>query len=385
MYGFGPSHRWRSAMREIEPRSGLGRRSSSLPHDELPDDSTFANPPCAPPPPNRPIDGHAVARRATHARSPRRWLDLIPIAIILTLTLMPWFFRHTDRGVTNGKPLDTFGTQGTGPGQLQKPRAMAVDQASNIYVVDMTARIQVFDRKGRYLRGWQTPQFVNGRPTGLSMDRDGNLLVADTHYYRVLTYTPDGDLLEEKTLGGTLGHAPGEFGLVTDAVQDSEGNYYVAEYGEYDRIQKFSHDGQFLFQWGGHGEELGQFIRPQNLAVDNQDQIWVADACNHRIQVFDATGNSAKLLQVWGTEGGEPGQLKYPYDLTLDDDGHVYVCEFGNHRIQKFTLDGQLVGLWGNVGRDPGQLHNPWGMGRDPRGRIFVLDTYNHRVQRLKL
>lgn len=312
-----------------------------------------------------------------------RWL--LPIAVVIGLSLLPLAMARTRTGISGGKALQTWGRRGISPGRLQKPRAMAIDANDNIYIVDMTARIQVFDRKGRYLRGWKTPTADNGRPTGLSFDRDGNLMVADTHYYRILFYTPAGELLEERTLGGLMGHAPGEFGLVTDAVQDSAGNYYVAEYGEYDRIQKFTAAGQFLFQWGGHGDGPGQFVRPQNLAIDDQDHIWVADACNHRIQVFDATGDSAKLIRVWGSEGQEPGQLKYPYDLTLDGDGHVYVCEFGNHRIQKFTLDGQLVGLWGNVGRDPGQMHNPWAMVRDSRGFLHVLDTYNHRVQRLKL
>ena len=330
---------------------------------------------------NGPSGANAANRRT---RWPRfAWL--LPIGVILGLTALPFAMGRPAGGVADGKPITTFSEQGITPGRLQKPRAMAVDGDNNVYIVDMTARIQVFDRKGRFLRSWQTPESKNGRPTGLSIDRDGNLMVADTHYYRVLTYTPKGELLAEKTLGGTLGHAPGEFGLVTDVVQDSKGNYYVAEYGEYDRIQKFSADHEFQFQWGGHGEEIGQFIRPQNLAIDKNDHIWVADACNHRIQVFDATGDEAKLVRTWGVEGNEPGQLKYPYDLTLDGKGHVYICEFGNHRIQKFTLDGELVGLWGNVGRDPGQLHNPWAMVRNSRGRLYVLDTYNHRVQILKL
>ncbi len=278
-----------------------------------------------------------------------------------------------------------WGRRGISEGRLQKPRAMAIDAQDRIYIVDMTARIQVFDADGTFLRGWQTPLSEQGRPTGLSIDREGNLLVADTHYYRMLVYTPMGELLTDRTLGGTLGQAPGEFGLVTDAVQDSQGNYFVAEYGEYDRIQKFTRDGQFLFQWGGHGAGRGEFVRPQNLAVDENDFVWVADACNHRIQVFDARGDEARLLQCWGEEGPDPGQLKYPYDLVLDGQGHVYVCEFGNHRVQKFTTAGKFVGMWGNIGRDPGQLHNPWAMVRDSRGRNYVLDTYNHRVQRFRL
>ena len=112
----------------------------------------------------------------------------------------------------------------------------------------------------------------------------------------------------------------------------------------------------------------------------NDDNIWVADACNHRIQVFDKEG---KLINQWGEEGSAPGQLYYPYGLALDGKGHLYVCEYGNHRVQKFTLDGKSVGTWGTHGREPGQLHNPWAIAFDSKGRLYVLDSSNNRVQRV--
>jgi len=283
-----------------------------------------------------------------------------------------------------GKPDLVWGRQGLRAGRLMKPRAIAIDAQDELYLVDIMGRIQVFDADGRYLRGWRTPASENGKPTGLSFDRQGNLMVADTHYFRILFYTPLGQLLESQTIGGKYGFAPGEFTLVTDCEQDSRGNYYVSEYGEYDRIQKFSPQRQFLFQWGGHGSERGQFARPQDLALDEQDRLWVADSCNHRIQVFDATGGEAKLLAVWGEQGSEPGQLRYPYDLVLDGQ-YVYVAEFGNHRVQKFTRDGRFVAAWGVQGRQPGELFQPWGLVMDSQRRIHILDTYNHRVQRIRL
>lgn len=255
---------------------------------------------------------------------------------------------------------------------------MAIDAEDNLYLVDMTARIQVFSPDGEFLRGWQTPTHENGRPTGLTIDRRGRLLVADTHYFQVLIYSPEGKLLDK--LGGVEGHRPGEFGLVTDAVEDSKGNMYVAEYGEYDRIQKFDPQGKFLLEWGGHGSQPGQFVRPQNLAIDELDRVWVVDACNHRIQVFDGGG---KLLSMWGLQGSAPGELYYPYDLAFDQQGNLYVCEYGNHRVQKFTRSGESLGCWGKHGRGPGELHNPWAIVCDRRGRIHVLDTNNHRVQRV--
>jgi sugar lactone lactonase YvrE len=288
-------------------------------------------------------------------------------------------------GPSSGHLEKAWGDHGYGPGKVHKPRAIAIDRDDHLYLVDMTARIQVFDRDGNYLRGWSTPESKNGRPTGLSFDNDGNLLVADTHYFRMLVYTPEGKLLTKRTIGGTCGFEPGQFNFVTDAVQDSKGNYYISEYGEYDRIQKFSPDGKFLTQWGGHGSEPGQFSRPQSLAIDQEDRLWVADACNHRIQVFDVSGEKPRLVRMWGQHGHALGQLRYPYGLLLDGRGHVYVCEFGNHRVQKLTLDGKPLGAWGESGRQEGCLFNPWAIAQDSRGRIHVVDTYNHRVQRIAL
>lgn len=278
-----------------------------------------------------------------------------------------------------GSLEEVWGRRGLADGRFNKPRSMAIDGQDVLYIVDKTARVQAFDTSGNYLRGWQTPTHENGCPTGLGVDRQGNVIVADTHYYRLLFYSPAGKLLESF---GRKGTGPGQFAWVTDAVEDSQGNLYVSEYGDCDRVQKFSPRREFLLQWGGHGDAPGQFARPQDLAVDAQDRIWVADACNHRVQVFD---NQGKLLKIWGRQGPGPGELSYPYDLVLDGAGHVYVCEYGNHRVQKFTVEGKSLGCWGTEGRRPGELFNPWAIVRDRRGRIFVLDTNNHRVQRISL
>jgi sugar lactone lactonase YvrE len=283
------------------------------------------------------------------------------------------------------KPDKVWGKRGFGEGRFQKPRAMTIDKKDQIYVVDMTGRIQVFSVDGEYLRSWRTPQIETGKPCGLSIDRDGNLLVADTHYFRTLVYTPDGQLLTDRTIGGVNGHEPGHFYFVTDAVQDSHGNYYVCEYGDYDRVQKFTRDGQFVVQWGSHGSEPGQFIQPRGMVIDDRDHLFVTDACNHRIQEFDLNSESPKLVRMWGQEGTKPGQLRYPYGIDLDGRGHVYIAEFGNNRVQKFTVDGKFVAEWGSAGRKEGELNQPWALSVDSKGRLHVLDTYNHRVQRVKL
>ena len=328
----------------------------------------------------------AESQRSRRVATRRALLVMLGGTAAAVAGTLPWSDLKRAAGIaSSGKLQAVWGRRGVGPGRLHRPRAIAVDDREHVYIVDMLARIQVFDRDGKFLRGWRTPVSDNGRPTGLSIDRDGNLIVADTHYFRVLFYTPSGQLLEQRTLGGIAGREPGQFGFITDCVQDSLGNYYVSEYGEFDRIQKFDRDGQFLMQWGGQGAGPGQFRRPQSLALDAHEHLWITDACNHRIQVYDAKGDQPRLVRQWGTAGPQLGQLSFPYGLALDGRGHVYICEFGNHRVQKLTEEGVPVASWGQCGRQPGELYNPWAIAWDHHRQLFVLDTYNHRVQRISL
>ncbi len=85
-----------------------------------------------------------------------------------------------------------WGLHGTKPGHLYKPRVAAFDAKDHLFLADLTDRIQIFDRDGHYLRGWRTPEFNVDGPSGLTIDRYGRLLVADTHFYRVLVYSADG-------------------------------------------------------------------------------------------------------------------------------------------------------------------------------------------------
>jgi DNA-binding beta-propeller fold protein YncE len=277
------------------------------------------------------------------------------------------------------RPEIVWGRQGVQPGEFSRPRAIAIDSNDRLYIVDMTARIQVFDRDGKFLNlCWSTPDFRNGRPSGLSIDRNGNLIVSDSHYHCVRIYSPEGEQL--RVIGGEVGTGPGQFGYVSDTVQDEDGNYYVAEFFENHRISKLDADGKFIKCWGSAGVEPGQFGRIRALAFGPDGNLYVADATNHRIQVFTKNGD---LVRVWGEPGTAPGKLSYPYDLAFGKKGVLYVVEMGNHRIQKFTPDGALLACWGGPGKEPGQLHEPWALAVDSHGRVHVIDTLNHRVQRV--
>ncbi len=262
---------------------------------------------------------------------------------------------------------------------MVRPRAIAIDKHDRLYIVDYTARIQVFDRDGKFIRGWRTPDFRNGRPSGLSMDRDDNLIVSDSHYNCFRIYSPEGQ--ELRKIGGQAGTGPGQLGYVSDVVQDEDGYFYVAEFGENHRISKFDADGKFVKCWGSPGTAPDQFSRVRALALGPDKNLYAADACNHRIQVFTRDG---QLVRCWGKPGDQPGELSFPYDLAFGPKGNLYVVEYGNHRVQKFTPEGVSLGCWGGPGREPGQLYSPWGLAVDSRGRVHVLDSENHRVQRIK-
>lgn len=286
---------------------------------------------------------------------------------------------------SNQEPDLVWGKRGIRPGDFIKPRAITVGRDSSgneeLYIVDFAGRIQVFDLLGKPLRNWSTPSIENGRPAGLAWSaRQQQLLVADSHYQRVLCYSPTGKLMRTITGDDT---ALGPFQYIGDVVEDQEGNLYLSEFGneEQDRIRKLTWDGKLISSWGGHGTEVGQFSRPRGMAISNVNELFVADSCNHRIQVFDLDG---RHLRTIGSHGSEVGKMQYPYDVTKGNHDEICVTEWGQNRIQRFTTQGKSLGIWGKPGRNPGCLFQPWGACVSQAGLVFVLDSENHRVQRVK-
>ncbi len=277
--------------------------------------------------------------------------------------------------LTENGVIRAFGSVGLGDGDFSYPRAIAADSQGCVYVVDKSGRVQRFSKEGNFEIRWKMPEIAKGKPVGLSVHPDGRVFVADTHYSRVIVYGRDGELLGSF---GENGLGPGQFQLPTDIAFDDNGQIYVAEYSGDHRIQVFSPEFQYLSTLCDF-EIDGEYLRrPSAIAIDEEQTMWIADACNHRLVRLSLTG---EVLGVYGEYGAEPGQLRFPYDLAITPDGQIMVCEYEGNRLQWFTKKGESVRLWGESGREPGQLFSPWGATYGAEGLVYIVDSLNSRIQ----
>jgi len=273
--------------------------------------------------------------------------------------------------------VEIIGSRGTGPGQFLKPRALTFDRDDNLFVADMTGRVQKFAPDGRYLLHWQMEETDKGKPKGMCRDEQGNIVVLEPHYSRVNHFTPDGKLVHQ---WGTHGTNDGQLAFPRSIAINARGEAYVSEYGMKERVQRFAAKGaQWLASADAPGQGAGQFNRAEGIGLAPDGTLFVADSCNHRVQVFSA---DLKFVREFGRAGQGSGELSYPYDVQVDAGGNVFVCEFGNSRVQVFDAMGKSVGIIGRAGAASGEFANPWSIALDSQGNLYVADSQNHRVQK---
>ncbi len=176
---------------------------------------------------------------------------------------------------------------------------------------------------------------------------------------------------------GGRGSASGRFAFPASVAVNGNGRVYVAD-AENDRVQVFDEDGVFHGQWGGAGSGPGQFETPEAVAVDATGDVYVADQGSARIQKFDSSGSQ---LAQWGGAGTGPGQLQSPEAIDLDAAGNVYVADAGNDRIQKFDPSGAFLAQWGGSGTADGLFDTPDGVAVAD-GAVYVADSGNDRIQK---
>ena len=115
-------------------------------------------------------------------------------------------------------------------------------------------------------------------PTGIALDVDGNVLVADTNNGRIEKFSTSGALV---TILGTKGSSHGQLGEPNGIAIDRAGNIYVAEVASNHRVQKLAPDGKFVAEW--KGSEPG-FYGPRRIAIGPDDSLYVVDQGRNRVR-----------------------------------------------------------------------------------------------------
>jgi uncharacterized protein (DUF924 family) len=190
-----------------------------------------------------------------------------------------------------------FGETGqVGPPQTCVKGAVAAN--GDVYVLSRAAHpVMVFDANGQFVTSWGEGEF-SGFVHGMTIDPAGHVWIADSGLHTVTQHTPDGKKL--RTLGTSGAASPTLYGkpfnMPTGIAFASTGEVFVSDgYGNR-RVHCFSPDGELKHSWGEPGDGPGQFALVHFITADSQDQLYVCDRENHRIQIFSTTG---EVLAQW--------------------------------------------------------------------------------------
>ena len=291
----------------------------------------------------------------------------------------------------DGHFITEWGSYGSGDGQFQDPRSVAVG-GNHVYVADpRNNRIQVFTLDGTFVAKWDRSGSGDGEfdgPIGVAVDGNGNVYVCDSFNHRVQKFTSQGKFLAK---WGSMGSGDGQFG--DDPPSDEhgpraiavapDGSIYVTDPANF-RIQKFTAEGAFLTKWGQKCSEAemldGTLCGPYGIAVDSSNNVYITEYPNHRVQKFTAAG---RFITKWGKccPGREDGLFYLPQGIAIDASGTVFVGDAAA-QLQKFTSDGRFLTGWHSWGSGKGQFSGPWAVAIGPTGDVYVGDYFNQRVQR---
>jgi sugar lactone lactonase YvrE len=254
---------------------------------------------------------------------------------------------------------------------LVTPYGIATDGQGMIWITDPGLQaVHLLDlekRKSRLLAMAGTERFSS--PTGICYDAARQrIYVADSLTKRVVALSVGGEFLTE-----ILPDTP--FGRPGGMAVDPQGNLLVADVLG-GKIRRFSPAGKELEALGNPTTPDGLFNRPIGVAVDANGLIYVIDSLNFKIEVMTSTGEAVASI---GKLGDTPGSLARPRGIAVDSHGHIYVADAAFDNIQIFNQEGQLLLVFGGGGKHG--LSLPASLFVDKRDRIYAVDSSNHQVQ----
>lgn len=237
-------------------------------------------------------------------------------------------------------------------------------------------------------------------PLGVAVDAANNVYVADSSSHTIRKVAPDGTVTtlagSPDTGAGRIGiggYASGNgseahFHDPTGVAVDKAGNVYVADSNNY-IIRKITPKGEVTTVAGAAGEsksvdgdaKTARFVFPFGIAVDGGGNLYVTDKTT--IRKIDAQGAVSTLAgsadDIGTTDGvGSAARFQNPKAVAVDPKGNIYVADDGNQNIRKISPVGAVKTLRDSHGKSP--FNNPVGVAVDDKGSIYVADGNNFSI-----
>ena len=232
------------------------------------------------------------------------------------------------------------------PNALKLPQAIALDAAGLVYVLDSVARkVVVFDSLGLFVSAITFEKDAFSNPIAVAVSSDGNTIyVVDrgdiaNNEHKVVAFSPDGT---ERFRIGPRGSENGQFNIPLAAAVGADGALYVVDAGNF-RVQVFDANGQFKRVFGGVGSELGRFSRPRSIALDNEGNIYVTDSAFNNVQIFNAEGQLLMPLGAISHEAG-PGNFALISAVAVDESNRLYVTDNYFKKIEIYSRLSETAG-----------------------------------------
>lgn len=263
---------------------------------------------------------------------------------------------------------------------LSEIEALAINRSGDLFVLDRgKKRIWRFTKDLTLQKAWggDGQPFIDlGEPKNIALDRKGYIYVCDTRKHRIFIYRNSGTGLDWEF--GKLGPKPGQFNTPVGMAFDSQNNCYIADQLN-NRIQVLSPADRERTQpkvWGKFGTGPGDFRQLRDIAVGPKDEVLVLDADG--IKVFTPDGTFTG--KSWGKSPNGVSDFVDARGLCVDRQGCVFVADRGNNRVIKFDPEGRFIGVVGMPAEADKLIKAPIDVAVDELGRIYVVNGNEKRV-----
>jgi len=273
--------------------------------------------------------------------------------------------------------VDTWGSRGEGPGQFDKPVAMASDGESIIYIADAaTGFIHKFSPSGEPRLSFQDDR-TNLHPADIAVDAGGAIYVADSHRGTVAIFFSDA-MRHRELRTGALSAVRESLHIAVDAY----GTVYVTAKHPYG-IRKFSPALRLIGSWGGaaakNASNNTQIDNPTALTVGPDGLVYVSDSAQSEIKVYDASGTLRRTVVVpTDTDSQLTGiavNRKFIFAVGTSHPS-VYVWPLDGSFQRTLDLSTWVPGVGSSIVRK---------IVVTPAGDLLLLDTAAARVFRFRL